>query len=306
MALGPRSLRTEQLTRRLLHVSERSVYRYAANLTEYELIERYEEAGVPSKVVLSLTDPPGRTLYRLLKRFAATNMAHLPSSESSVQSWSSLNLLSQLWGSGFVERLSHKPQTLTQLSGGPHGLTFHQVTRRMRMFSDIGLLLACPPSGPGRRYELTEHGRHRMALIAGIGRWRQRHVFTGEPTGLTGSELATLLRAALPLILLPEFSGMSFDLGISSPADKYGLRTVESLQGVVTADGSIRCDLPHETTVNGSAVATVNTWFAALLDGSRGRMRSGGNLPLVDACLTGLHTVLWEGQTRDPSPTGGT
>jgi DNA-binding HxlR family transcriptional regulator len=294
MALGPRSLRTEQLTRRLLHVSERSVYRYSAELTKRELVERYEETGVPSMVVLSLTDPPGRYLYRLLGRFASTTDALLPTSDNAIQSWGSLNLLSQLWGMGFVERLSHEPQTLTQLAGGPHGLTFHQVTRRMRLFSDAGLLIAHPPNGHGRKYELTEHGRRRMALIIGVGRWRHRHVLTEEGNGLTGTELASILRSALPLITVPAFAGMCFNFGVASAMDKYGHRTVEALQASVGNDGTISCDQVHQATVDGSAVGTMNTWFATLLDGNRGRMRSGGNLPLVDACLTQLNEVLWE------------
>lgn len=294
MALGRRPLRTEQLARRLRHVSERSVYRYAAKLTERELVERLEKAGVPSTVILSLADPAGRNLYRLLGAFAATAEARLPSPGNAIQSWSSLNLLSQFWGAGFVQSLSHEPRTLTQLAGGPHGLTFHQVTRRMRMFSDDGLVLGCALAGHGRRYELTKHGRRRMALVAAIGRWRHRFVLTGEPTGLTGSEMSTLVRAALPLILLPGFAGRSINLGVASPMDKYGHRSVEALQGVIAEDGSIRSDLALKTTVEGSAVGTMNTWLAALLDGNRGRMRSGGNLPLVDACLTQLHEVLWE------------
>lgn len=291
MALGTSSLRTEELIRRLTHVSRRSAYRYAARLAERELIERIEQAGGPSVVILSLTDPAGRNLYRLLGAFATTALARLPTVENGIPTWSSLNLLSQLWGSGFVERLSHEPQTLTQLAGGPHGLSFHQVTRRMRRFADSGLLIA---RAPGKRYELSEHGRHRMALIAGLGRWRHRYLLTEEPSGLTGAEMATLLRSALPLILLPDFSGRTFELGVSSPADRYGQRTVQLIQGVIGRDGAVRCDLSHRTTVDGSATGTMNTWFAALLDGKRGRMRTAGALPLVDACLKQLHDALWK------------
>jgi DNA-binding HxlR family transcriptional regulator len=294
MALGPRPLRTEKLARQLNHVSERSVYRYAAELTERDLVERLEEAGVPSTVILRLTDPAGRGLYRLLGTFAATRLAELPSSGNTIQSWSSLNRFSQFWESGFVERLSHSPQTLTELAGGPHGLTFHQVTRRIRMFSDIGLVVASSSTGRGRHYELTDHSRRRMALVAALGRWRHRYIHTGEPTGLTGSEMATVIRAALPLILLPEFSGMSINLGVASGMDKYGHRTVEGLQGLVGSGGAIRSDLADRPDMNGSAVGTVNTWLSAILDGNRGRMRSGGDLSLVDTCLTQIHGVLWE------------
>jgi DNA-binding HxlR family transcriptional regulator len=292
MALGPRPLRTEKLARRLPHVSERSVYRYAGELTKCQIVNRHEEPGVPSTVVLSLTDA-GRQLYRLLRRFAATSGARLPGPGSPVQSWSSLSLLGQLWETGFAETLSREPQTLTQLAGRPHDLTFHQVTRRMRLFSDSGLVRADPPTGHGRRYELTEHGRRRMALIAGIGRWRQRHVITDEPTGLTGPEMATVIRAAVPLILLPEFSGQAINLGVANPVDDYGHRTTESLQGVVGSSGKVRCNQAPRP-ANASAVGTINTWLAVLLDGNRGRMRTGGNLRLVDACLTGLHERLWE------------
>jgi DNA-binding HxlR family transcriptional regulator len=294
MALGPRPLRTEQLALRLQNVSQRSVYRYAAKLSERELVERFEEAGVPSTVILSLTDPSGRNLYRLLRRFAATAEARLPSPGNSIQSWGSLSLLSQFWEAGFMERLSHEPQTLTQLAGGPHGLTFYQVTRRVRMFRDDGLVHDSQPTNHMQHYELTEHGRRRMALIAAVGRWRHRFILTGELTGLTGSEMATVIRAALPLIELPGFSGMSINLGVASPMDKYGHRSVESLQGVIGEDGLIRSDLALETTVESSAVGTVNTWLGALLDGKRGRMRSGGDLRLVSACLAQLHDVLWE------------
>lgn len=300
MALGPRPLRTEQLARRLIHVSERSVYRYSAELTKCQLIERYEENGVPSTVVLSLTEP-GRHLYRLLRRFATTAGARLPYPGSPVQSWNSLKLLSQFWESGFAETLSRKPQTMTELAGRPHGLTFHQVTRRMRLFTDSGLLRTCSPNGHSRRYELSEHGRRRMALIAGIGRWRHRYAVTGEATGLTGPEMATVIRAALPLILLPDYVGMCINLGVASPMDDYGHRTVEALQGVVGKEGKIRCD-QAPMTADGSAVGTMNTWFAVLLDGNRGRMRTGGDLSLVDACLIRLHEVLWK---KEPEPLAG-
>jgi len=294
MALGAGPLRTEELLQRLRHVARRSAFRYTTALADRELIERLEEAGVPSVVILSLTDPAGRNLYRVLGAFANTTLARLPTAENDIQTWSSLNLLSQLWGSGFVERLSHEPLTLTQLAGGPHGLSFHQVTRRMRRFADSGLLIAGASSGRGKRYELSAHGRRRMALIAGLGRWRHRYLLTGEPSGLTGTEMVTLLRSALPLILLPNFSGRSFELGVSSPADRYGQRTVQHLQGAIGTDGTIRCDLSPRASVDGSATGTMNTWFAALLDDNRGRMRTTGALPLVDACLKQLHKVLWK------------
>jgi DNA-binding HxlR family transcriptional regulator len=293
MALGPGPLRTRQLTDRVQQFSARSVYRGANEMRGYALIDRREEPGVPSTVVLSLTDPVGRNLFRLLRTFASTSLARLPEGGSDVQSWASLGLLSELWGLGFVEELSYGSCSLTQLAGVPEEMTYHQVNRRTGLFVGSGLLMASHREGHGKRYELTEHGRRRMALVAGIGRWRHRYV-ADEAPGLTGEEMATVLRAALPLVQLPQYAGMSIDLGVSVAQDQNGLRETQTLQGTIGHDGTMRCDQMVRRPAEGSATATINTWFAALLDGNRGRLRVRGNLGFVDACLTQLHEVLWE------------
>ncbi len=41
------------------------------------------------------------------------------------------------------------------------------------------------------------------------------------------------------------------------------------------------------------AIGTVGTWFTALLDEDRGRMRVGGDLDFVDDCLKLLHKMFW-------------
>jgi DNA-binding HxlR family transcriptional regulator len=293
MALGPGALRTQQLTDRVPRFSVRSVYRGVNEMRGYALIDRQEEPGVPSTVVLSLTDPAGRNLFRLLRAFAATSMAELPGDGREARSWASLNLLGELWGLGFAEELSHGSRSLTEFAGGSHELTYHQVGRRIGLFVAGGLLIASPPKGQGKRYELTDHGRRRMALVTGVGRWRRRHVTDGGP-GLTIAEMATVLRTALPLTLFPQYAGMSIDLAVTGAVDHNGLKTTETLQGTIGRDGAMHCDQLLRPVANGSATATTNIWFGALLEGNLGRMRVRGNLGFVDACLTQLHEMLWE------------
>ncbi len=293
MALGPGSLRTEQLTTRIDGFSSRSVYRHVSKMEAHGLIDRLAEPGVPSKVVLSLSEPAGRELFRLLRTFTATSMSQLPDGVSSARSWSSLNRLGELWEFGFVEELSHEPRSLTELAGGPHELTFHQVNRRTGLFLASGLLLVAPVAGNGKQYELTGHARHRMALVAGIGHWR-RYVTADGVAGLTIGEMATVLRAVLPLPAFPRHVGMSLDLGVSGAMDMNGHRNKETLRGTVDLEGIMRCSDDITRFVEGSAAATINIWFAALLDGNRGRMRVRGDLDLIDSFLTQLYDLLWE------------
>jgi DNA-binding HxlR family transcriptional regulator len=292
MALGPGPLRTKELTDQIPEFSVRSVYRCTNEMRAYFLIDRFEEPGVPSTVVLNLSDPAGRNLYRLLRTFATTSNSQFPTKGREAHSWASLSLLSDLWEMGFVEELSHGSRSLTQLASGDHDMTYHQVNRRTGLFITGGLLVACPPTGRGKRYELTNHGRRRMALIAGIGRWRHRHI-GGGLSGLTPDEMATVLRAALPLILLPAYAGMSIDLGVTGDLDEYGRRSTKTLQGTVGIDGAMRCDLVSKSAAEGSATATINR---------RGRVQVSGNLGLVDACLTQLYEVLWEKERPVPAP----
>jgi DNA-binding HxlR family transcriptional regulator len=280
MALGAGPLRTEQLTTLVQDFSPRSVYRHVTKLREAGLIDRQEEPGVPSKVLLSLTEPAGRELFRLLR-------------DARIRSWSSLNLLAELWALGFIEELSREPRSLTQLASTVPHMTYHQVNRRIGMFLSHGLLLASPPKGHGKRYDLTDLTRHRMALIAALGRW-QRHLAPERAPTLTIGEMATVLRAVLPLPALPQHVGMSIELTAWETTNGNSHRMTETLQG--TIDGSGRALSRGEVVppVEGSAAATVNTWLAALLDGKRGRIRVRGDLDLVDTFLRRLYDILWE------------
>lgn len=297
MALSTGPSRTERLARQIKDFSTRSVYRHVSKLEAHHLINRQEVPGVPSKVVLRLSQPAGRELVRLLKTFAATPRSWLPGGASNAHSWSSLGLLSELWKCGFAEELSREPRSLTQLAGGSHELTYHQVNRRIGMFLTGGLLLVSREKGRGKRYVLTEHARRRMALIAGIGRWR-RHVTVDSTSGLTIGEVATVLRAMLPLPTFPQHVGMSLELGVTDAMDARGQRDKQTLRCTVGKDGNLRCEEPVRGFVDGSATATINTWFSALLDGNRGRIRVRGDLELVDSFLTQLHDLLWETDGR--------
>jgi DNA-binding HxlR family transcriptional regulator len=295
LALGSGPLRTRRLTERIPSCAPRTIYRHLEELERLGLVERRRRPGVPSNVTYSLTQPSGRDLFRLLENGATPLLGLSPDAEVEAPAWAPLALLGELWETGLLEHLSCEPRSATELARRLHGLSLHQIGRRARRLSAAGLLEEQGTKNPGTRFSLTPRARHSMALVAGLGRWR-RHVVP-EGTGLTAAEMAMLLRVALPLLSLPEHAGDRLVLSVVA-RDEYGEAGAESLLATVGSGGEIRCQQVEpeaDSEPSGWARATVRTWLVALLDDGRGRMRVGGDLALVGACLTQLHDRLWEG-----------
>lgn len=296
MALRDGPLRTKELTERVPGYAPRTIYRYAAKLAELGIVEREERPGVPSKVVHRLTEPCGRELAELVDAYADASLGRLPSGEIGAHEWGSFALVADLWESGMVEALDLGERSLTELSQGDHDLSFHQVSRRAGLFSIGGFINETTEGTRRRRFTLTEKARRAMALIAGIGRWRRRHVLPKGTAGLTSGEAAGLIRTVLPLVSLPEHGGKSFELRIS-PRGGSGAEE-ERVWAEVGADGSvISCSEPAAE-IDSVARGQVAIWIDAILDGSQVDLSARGDARLLDECLRQLHAVLW-GQPID-------
>jgi len=292
MALGDGPLRTKELTERVPGYAPRTIYRYAGRLTELEVVAREEEPGVPSKVVHTLTDSCGIELYELVNRFADASLTRLPDGRIDAHAWASLGLLADLWEAGMVEELSCEARSPTELAQGPHELSYHQVNRRAGLFKASGLL--CESEGGGRRrlYALTDKTRRKMGLVAGVGRWRHHHVVAEDEEGMTSAEMATLLRAALPLVKVPAHAGKCLQLCVRSE-DAPGGSKGEDVWVEVEEDGTVRpcaSPIPH---TDGWGRGKVKAWIPVILDGEPGNVLVGGDEELVSDCLSGLHDALW-------------
>jgi DNA-binding HxlR family transcriptional regulator len=292
MALGRGPLRTMNLTQVVRGYTPRTIYRYAGKLAELEVVERHEEPGVPSKVVHKLTHPCGSDLYQLLDDFADASMSRLPSGEINAHAWASMGLLADLWESGMVEELSCDPRSPTELARGRHDWSFHQVNRRANLFRIGGLVSVTPGVGRRTLYALTDKTREAMALIAGIGRWRHRHVIPESEEGLAATEVATILRTALPLVRVPSQVGKCIRLevlGSGSDAAAEG----EMVWAEVEADGRLHSCASPAPSVDGWGRAEIGGWLAAILDNRSDQVDRGGDETLIDACLTSLYAALW-------------
>jgi DNA-binding HxlR family transcriptional regulator len=291
MALGPRSLRTKKLTEKVPTYAPRTVYRHARKLAELGLVDREEVAGVPSTVIHSLS-PAGRDLYRLLDSYAKAAVPWVSGPGSGDGLWTVCGLLGEMWTYGWVEELGQGGRSATDLAEFTSRMTFHQVSRRTQQLLSWNLIYETAGRGQRRRYQLSDQSRHAMALMAGLGRWRQQHIAGEEEGGLTVAETSTVLRASLPLLQLPEHRERSMKLGIVGITGLGDQRGSATLMVHVSANGAVRC-VKERPSENAWAIGTVDTWFAAILDGDREQLRVGGDLAFVEGCLKLLHETLW-------------
>jgi DNA-binding HxlR family transcriptional regulator len=291
MALGPRSLRTKKLTEKVPTYAPRTVYRHARKLAELGLVDREELAGVPSTVIHSLS-PAGRDLYHLFVSYAEASAPLVTGPGRGDGLWTVCGLLGEMWAYNWIEELGQGGRSATDLAEATADMTFHQVSRRTHQLLSWSLLYESTARGHRKRYQLCDQTRHAMALMAALGRWRQQHVEGEADGGLTVGEMATVLRASLPLLQLPDHQGKSIKLGIVGTTGSDGQRGSATLTAHVSTGGTVRC-VKEKAVEDAWAIGTVDTWFAALLDDDRGRMRPGGDSDFVDDCLKRLHEVLW-------------
>jgi DNA-binding HxlR family transcriptional regulator len=297
MALGEGPMRTKELTERVRGYTPRTIYRYSSKLVEAGILERHEEPGVPSKVTHNLTDPKGRELYELMVAYADASVTRLPDGRIDAHAWGSLGMLADLWESGLIEELNLGPKSATELAKLEHGLSYHQVHRRAVLFAVGGFLREDVARGNRRAYALTDKARRGMALIAGIGRWRRRHVVAEGRSGLSPGEAAGVLRTALPLVTLPEHGGKALGIEIAPTAD--GGAGDDAVWATVAEEGDVRsCEGPLAE-VDGEAFGEVTAVVDAILDGPHDGLRLDGDEPLLTACFERLHSTLWKAWPGD-------
>jgi DNA-binding HxlR family transcriptional regulator len=294
MALGEGPLRTKELTERIPGYAPRTVYRHANRLTQIGIVERHESPGVPSKVVHRLDEPRGRELHDLINAYANASLGRLSSGEIGAHEWGSLALLADLWESGMFEELNRGPRSTTELARGEHGLSFHQVSRRATLFALGGFIEEVMEGTRRRGYTLTEQSRRAMGLIAGIGRWRRRHVVPEGMTGLSAGEVAGLMRTVLPLAFLPDRVEEGFELQIVP----VGEEEEEVVWARVRANGAVVSCLSPPSNLGSSARKSVTAWVDSVLDGPEEGFSGSGDAPLIVECLQRLHAALWEESHR--------
>ena len=290
LALADGPLQTKVLTHRVRGYTPRTIYRYLPNLARLGLVERSGEPSGSAKVVNTLTAAAGRDMCTVVERFARASMTRLPGEQVELGTWGSLGLLADLWQAGVVEALSHGPRSSTELVQRQRGLSYHQVNRKVGQFKEAGFLRELKRAPKGQRsYVLTEKARRTMGLVADLGRWRACHLPDFGEEGLAPEEMATIVRAVLPLALLAGHAGKGLGIRMS------GAREAETWARV-DEEGNVQPVEEPPEPVTAEAAGDVGIWLAALLD-DEDQLEVDGDAALVTDCLAGIYAKLWT-----PSP----
>ncbi|HEX5591814.1 MAG TPA: winged helix-turn-helix transcriptional regulator [Solirubrobacterales bacterium] len=296
LALGRGPLRTNELATQVAGYGPRTVYRYLHRLVDLRAVERDERPGVPSNVVYALTDPCGTELFGLIDLY--TKMA-LGAERNVPHAWRSLKLLGDLRTFGMFEELNDAPCTATELASLDHELSFHQVRRRIDIYLVDEVICEARDRSRQRRYELTRESRQAMALVVGLGGWRERHVDPVGMPGLTRAETAGLIRAVLPLVVLPEHGGESFNL-IVVCADSDDADGRQAVRIEVDVTGRLVNSSVPMRPADAWGQGEVKSWLEALRRGASDGIRVGaGDRPLINASLRGIFEALWSRPTTE-------
>jgi hypothetical protein len=99
-----------------------------------------------------------------------------------------------------------------------------------------------------------------------------------------------VLRAALPLVALPEHGGKSLGIEIAAVSRKEG---ADAVWAVVEPKGKLlSCDGPLPE-VDGNARGEVLAFVDAILDGPKNGLQMDGDEHLIKSCFERLHSILW-------------
>jgi DNA-binding HxlR family transcriptional regulator len=288
LALDEGAMQSKVLTHRIRGYTARTIYRYLPRLARLGAVERDDSPGGAGRVVHTLSQSGGNELCDLINRFATASMTHLPGGQVEPEAWASLGLLADLWEAGVVDELSQGPQSLAELARRLEALSYHQLNRRASRFKASGFFGETAQTDR-RGYVLTDKARRTMGLIAGLGRWRRRHL---AGSGLTLEEMTTVLRVSLPLADVPHHAGKTMQVIVRGEAGGQPRR----LSAEVGGDGALQIREEDASDSDCWAEGSVDNWMAALIDG-KPPAKSGGDVVMVADCLTSMYRRLWT-----PSP----
>lgn len=194
------------------------------------------------------------------------------------------------WSTRLLRALAVKPLALVELDSLISGVNYPTLERRLTAMRMAGQVEACPASGPGTPYAVTDWLRHGVGPLLAGARWECLHCNVDSvPLAAIDVEAAFLLAA--PLLELPQELSGSCRLAAEAPngQEQRHAGVVVNLQEGSLASCTSRLD--------GSVVAwargSIAGWFRALLENDVDPLELGGHDRLARAVVEGLHGKLF-------------
>jgi DNA-binding HxlR family transcriptional regulator len=289
-ALAERPMRLAELRRATGLPAQTTLRGHLAGLERIGATNKQPTQRMPYAVENGLT-PMGEDLLGVaaaLERW----LARAPERPISLESGAAKGVVKALvdgWESTMMRCLALRPMSLTELDREIGSHSYPALERRLSSMRMAGLIEACPATGSGTPYTVTEWARRGVAPLAAAGRCERIHM--GElaaPATSLDVEAAFLL--ATPLVGLPEEASGTCQLEVKAMQgwedDQAGVR-VEVRRGKVVA-----CDCELDGERPSYAVGTTRMWFTAIRDGALDELHFGGGSHLAESFVRGLHASL--------------
>lgn len=263
---------------------------HLAGLEKIGALSKQPTQRMPYAVENALT-PMGEDLLQVagaLERW----LARAPERPISLESGAAKGIVKALvdgWESTMMRCLALRPMSLTELDREIAELSYPALERRLSSMRMAGLIEACPATGSGTPYTVTEWARRGVAPLAAAGRCERIHMGNrAAPATRLDVEAAFLL--ATPLVGLPEETNGTCQLEVEptpgEQSDQSGVR-VEVREGKVVA-----CDCELDGDRSSYAAGTTRTWFTAIKEGTLEELHFGGGSRFAETLVLGLHASL--------------
>ena len=291
---GP--LRLPELRERIGGAAQTTLRGQVGNLREIGALERHVRTGMPYTVENELTEA-GRGVLAVAEVVEAW-LAKSPQGPIALGSESSKGALRALvggWGSTTLRALAARPLSLTELSSIISDHSYPALERRLSAMRAARLLEPTPGGSKGAKpYGVTEWTRLAVAPIVAAGRCECEHL--AEKTApLTRIDIEAAFLLAVPLVHLEVTRAGSCLLAVDTGTTGDG-RSRDRVAGVHVGieDGDVvSCISRLEQEPSTWALGTGGSWVEAILEGRVGRLRLGGEDPvLVKALIEQLHCAL--------------
>lgn len=291
-ALAERPMRLAELRQATGLPAQTTLRGHLASLAEIGVLSKRPTQRMPYAVENELT-PMGWNLLEVADGLEAW-LARAPGGRISLEGGGAKGVIKAFvdgWGSTMMRGLAARPMSLTELDRLIADLSYPALERRLASMRMAGLIEACPSSGAGTPYAVTDWARRGVVPLAAASHCERVHMRRrAAPVTQTDIEAAFLL--ATPLVGLPSSTAGRCQLEVEAPASAARGRAGVSV--TVEAGKVVACDSELAASPAAYAVGSSARWFSAVSDGTLNLLRFGGRRRLAEGLVSGLHTALTE------------
>jgi DNA-binding HxlR family transcriptional regulator len=200
------------------------------------------------------------------------------------------------WASGVARLLAAGPLSPTELGRLGKSASLETLEGSLRELSDLDLIEPAPSTDDVPRYRPTAWLRHAIAPLCASAHWEHMRAIEGA-AAISRIEVEASFLLATPLVCLPSHLSGTCRVAVEVQGSGAGKQAGAFI--VVDRGTVLSCVTRAGTRAESWASGSPTAWLYAVIEGQKGGLDMGGNVPLAAALLQGLHTTLF-GAARGP------